>query len=385
MTLYEYEKKAPSIAMEGSELPAAAQHDTPDFSRREIKKLVQDLFAPKPLLYWADFLITLSIGYGFAAIYLMAPAFSLVQVTAGLLSGLALFRVGIFIHELVHREEPSMVAFHIIWNLLFGVPFLLHSLLYRSHLDHHHPRKFGTPAEGEYLPLGSSPTRETLLYLAQIPAVPLLAAFRFLILVPLSFLSPPSRRWVLESWSSYTINPYYRRVIPSTEPLGLWAILDLLCLLWLIVVIGLIVTGVIAWTTVGLIYGLTICTIALNWVRTMAAHRFLNTGGNMTYVEQIEDSVTIEGRSLLTLLLFPIGLRYHALHHLFPLMPYHAMGEAHRRLMQALPEDSPYKKAIFPGLCAALRELLRSARTAGKTGHNPVEMWRHPDTATYAR
>ena len=383
--MYDYKKKALSIALQGSESQAGAEQETPDFSRREVKKLVKDLFTPKPALYWADFVITVSIGYGFAAIYLMAPAFSLVQITAGLLSGLALFRVGIFIHELVHREEASMIGFHIAWNLIFGVPFLLHSLLYRSHLDHHHPRKFGTPAEGEYLPLGSSPIRETLLYLAQIPAVPLLAAFRFLVLVPLSFLYPSSRQWLLERWSSYTINPYYRRVIPSTEPQGLWVVLDLLCLLWLVVAIGLILKGFVPWTTVGLIYGLTICTIALNWIRTLAAHRFLNTGGNMTYVEQIEDSVTIEGRSLLTLLLFPIGLRYHALHHLFPLMPYHSMGEAHRRLMKALPEDSPYKKAIFPGLWAALRELLRGARIAGKAGHNPVEVWRNAETATYAR
>lgn len=383
--MYDSKKRVPSVALQGSESTAADEQETPAFSHREAKKLVQDLFTPKPLLYWADFLITVSIGYGFAAIYLMAPAFSVMQIVAFLVSGLALFRVGIFIHELVHREESSMRGFHIAWNLLFGVPFLLHSLLYRSHLDHHHPRKFGTPAEGEYLPLASAPVRETALYLAQIPAVPFLAAFRFLVLVPLSFLYPPSRRWLLEHWSSYTINPYYRRVIPPTEPHGLWTALDLLCLLWLVVVIGLLFKGFIPWTTVGMVYGLSISTIALNWVRTLAAHRFLNTGGNMTYVEQIEDSQTIEGRSLLTLLLFPIGLRYHALHHLFPLMPCHSMGEAHCRLMNALPEDSPYKKGIFPDLWAALRELLRGARIAGRAGHNPVQVWRHPGTATYAR
>jgi fatty acid desaturase len=383
--LYEYEKKTPAIAVEGSELSAASEQETPAFSHRAAKELVQDLFEPKPAVFWADFLVTVGIGYGFATLYIMAPAFSLIQIIAFLVSGLALFRAGIFIHEIVHREEDSMRGFRIAWNLLFGVPFLLHSLLYRSHLDHHHPRKFGTPAEGEYLPLGSSPIRETLLYFAQVPMVPLQAAFRFLVLVPLSFLCPPSRRWLLEHWSSYTINPYYRRVIPATEPLRLWAILDLLCLLWLVIVIGLLLKGFIPWTTVGLVYGLTICTIALNWIRTLAAHRFLNTGGNMTYVEQIEDSQTIEGRSLLTLLLFPIGLRFHALHHLFPLMPYHSMGEAHRRLMKALPQDSPYKKSIFPGIWAALRELLRGARLAGKTGQNPVRVWRDAETVTYAR
>jgi hypothetical protein len=37
---------------------------------------------------------------------------------------------------------------------------------------------------------------------------------------------------------------------------------------------------------------------------------------------------------------FPLGLRYHALHHLFPSLPYHALGTAHRRLIVALPPDS---------------------------------------------
>ena len=383
--MYEYEKKVPSISLEESQSPAAAQQEHPAFSRREIKKLVQDLFMPKPLLYWADFLITISIGYGFAAIYLTAPAFSLIQLSAGLVSGLALFRVGIFIHELVHREEPSMVGFHIAWNLIVGMPLLMHSFLYRNHLDHHHPRKFGTPADGEYLPLGSAPLRETALYFAQVPILPIMAAFRFLILVPLSFLNPRWRRWLLECRSSYAIDPYYRRTIPSAERLDLWAALDLLGFFWVAGSLALILSGVIAWTTIGLLYCLAIWTIGLNWVRTLAAHRFMNEGGNMTYEEQVEDSLTIGGHSLLSYLLFPIGLRYHALHHLFPLMPYHSMGEAHRRLMKELPADSVYRKTIVPGFVAVLRDLLRHASQAGKAGRNPMEGWRHPETATYAR
>lgn len=383
--MYEYEKQVPSISLEEPKSPAAAQQEHPAFSRREIKKLVQDLFTPKPWLYWADFLITVSIGYGFAAIYLTAPAFSLVQIAAGLVSGLALFRVGIFIHELVHREEPSMIGFHIAWNLVVGIPLLMHSFLYRNHLDHHHPRKFGTPFDGEYLPLGSAPIRETALYFAQVPILPIMAAFRFLILVPLSLLNPRWRRWLLECRSSYAIDPYYRRTIPSTERLDLWAALDLLGFFWVAGSLALIVSGVITWTTIGLLYCLAIWTIGLNWVRTLAAHRFMNEGSNMTYEEQVGDSLTIGGHSLLSYLLFPIGLRYHALHHLFPLMPYHSMGEAHRRLMKELPADSVYRKTIVPGFVAVLCDLLRHASQAGKAGHNPMDVWRHPETATYAR
>src|SRR5574337_2030467 len=105
----------------------------------------------------------------------------------------------------------------------------------------------------------------------------------------------------------------------------------------------------------------------------------------MTYEEQVEDSLTIGECSLLTLILFPVGLRYHTLHHAFPLMPYHSMGEAHRRLMEGLPEDSVYRTTIVPSYWAAVSELLRGARAAGEAGQNPVEVWRHPATASYAR
>lgn len=278
-----------------------------------------------------------------------------------------------------------MAGFRLAWNLIIGVPLLMHSLLYRNHLDHHHPRKFGTPADGEYLPLGSAPIQATLLYLAQVLTLPFLTIFRFLVLVPLSLLHPRLRRWVLERWSSYIINPYYRRVIPPTEPLGSWAVWDLLELLWVVGLLMLLVTGVIPWTMLGRLYCLVVWTISLNYIRNLTAHRYVNRGGRMTYEEQVEDSLTIGERSLLTLILFPVGLRYHTLHHAFPLMPYHCMAEAHRRLMEGLPEDSIYRRTIVPSYWAAVRELLRGARMAGKAGHNPMQVWRSSATATAPR
>jgi fatty acid desaturase len=132
---------------------------------------------------------------------------------------------------------------------------------------------------------------------------------------------------------------------------------------------------------VGRLYWLVVWTIGLNYIRNLAAHRYVNRGSRMTYQEQVADSLTIGERSLLTLVLFPVGLRYHTLHHAFPLMPYHSMGEAHRRLMEGLSEDSVYRRTIVPGYWAAVRELLRGARMAGKAGHNPMQAWRSPETA----
>ena len=96
----------------------------------------------------------------------------------------------------------------------------------------------------------------------------------------------------------------------------------------------------------------------------------------MTFAEQVEESVNIVRNSLVTLLLFPVGLRYHGLHHLFPSLPYHALGEAHRRLMNALPENSPYRRTCCPGFFTALRDLLRGARLAAKRGDDPMQLWR---------
>lgn len=72
----------------------------------------------------------------------------------------------------------------------------------------------------------------------------------------------------------------------------------------------------------------------------------------MTFAEQIVDSNNIAGHPLLTELLFPIGLRYHCTHHLFPNLPYHALGIAHRRLLAQLPEDSPYRGTMRGGFQA---------------------------------
>src|SRR5262245_66015249 len=114
----------------------ATQPASRTFSLRETKELIQDLFVPKPLLYWTDFLITVSVAYGFAAIYIMAPPFSLIQVTAFLLSGAALFRLGTFIYEIVHMSARTMIGFLVAWHVSCVFSLLIHSLLYYLYLDH---------------------------------------------------------------------------------------------------------------------------------------------------------------------------------------------------------------------------------------------------------
>jgi fatty acid desaturase len=106
--------------------------------------------------------------------------------------------------------------------------------------------------------------------------------------------------------------------------------------------------------------------LTLNGLRTLGAHRYTNTGGEVTFLDQLLDSVNYPNRPFISALWAPVGLRFHALHHLFPSMPYHNLAQAHRRLMAELPADSPYRQTESPGLAMSLVQLWRTSRAAGR-------------------
>ena len=62
----------------------------------------------------------------------------------------------------------------------------------------------------------------------------------------------------------------------------------------------------------------------LNQVRTLVAHLWENDGEPMSVTAQYLDSVNVPPPATLPALWAPVGLRYHALHHLLPGVPYHA-------------------------------------------------------------
>jgi fatty acid desaturase len=105
--------------------------------------------------------------------------------------------------------------------------------------------------------------------------------------------------------------------------------------------------------------------LIINSLRTLGAHRWIGNGEEMTFVQQLLDSVNYPERPLTGSLWAPVGLRYHALHHIFPTMPYHALATAHRRLMRDLPVDSPYRKTEASSLGGVLWLLWKRARTTG--------------------
>jgi fatty acid desaturase len=101
--------------------------------------------------------------------------------------------------------------------------------------------------------------------------------------------------------------------------------------------------------------------LVVNQIRTLAAHGYQNRGEPMDARQQLLDSITLGGPQLQPLLIAPVGLRFHALHHVLPSLPYHNLGAVHRRLLRALPHDAVYRQTESAGLQDTLQTLWERA------------------------
>ena len=332
------------------------------FSIPQARDILRDQFQHRASIYWADFLVSVTIGYAAAMVYLNAPLGSPQQIVCFLIAGFALFRVGSFIHEIVHFSGRNLRTFRVAWNLIAGVPMLTPSFFYGNHIDHHSSRHYGTGQDGEYLPLGSGTWHEIAGFFTQVVFLPIAVFARFLF-TPISFLHPRLRQWTLEHASSFVINLRYRRRIPPNAPRRWWALMDVLCSIRAWTAVIAVAGGMVPFHRLFLLYGLGLMALGLNYVRNLVAHRYRSTGHPMSHQDQLADSINIEGGAVFTELFFPLGLRYHALHHLFPSLPYHNLGKAHRQLLAQLPSGSLYHQTVCPGYWTAVGELIRSTRT----------------------
>lgn len=330
-----------------------------------LRRALADLFVPKPILYWLDFTASAACFYaGFAAAAVLPPAHPLTWL-AGLVSVLGLYRAIIFIHELAHLPPGSIPRFRMFWHLACGIPLLAPAFLYGSHVDHHRRPVYGTRQDGEYLPWGTPGHRLSIVAfvmtsLAALPA----AILRFGLLAPLSWLSPRVCRWVAVNASSLIVHPQYRRSPPSAAEARTWRLREASVFAYLAVIAAGLATQRIPFAWLGQLYATLSGVMLLNALRTLAAHRYRSAGRPLTATEQLLDSINYPEPSWLNPLWAPVGLRFHAVHHLFAGIPYHNLGAAHARIIALVPPDSPYHRCTGSSLFASLRELWRAARAA---------------------
>ena len=107
---------------------------------REMSEIVGRDLKPRPAVYWSDLLVSTAVAYAATAGFLWAPQLGLsavAQAGLGVVAGLALFRLGTFIHEIQHLRRGELARFKTVWNLAYGIPFLMPSFMYANHSDHH--------------------------------------------------------------------------------------------------------------------------------------------------------------------------------------------------------------------------------------------------------
>jgi len=336
------------------------------FSLGQSRRIIRDLFKPSAAIYWTDFLLSYGVGLACYAAVRRLPLFSAAQIACFVVSSLLFYRTAMFIHELVHLPKDSFKLFRLVWNLLCGIPFLVPSFVYYTHVDHHRRAHYGTKRDGEYLALGHGPPRNILLFILAGLVIPPLAVLRFFILTPLTWLSPSLRRWAHQRASSLIVDPTYIRPLPTKRTLRIIRWQEVGCFLWCLGIAVVPPVFLDRWPIPFLIhaYLTAVVIVTLNGLRTLGAHRWTNEGGQMNFIEQLLDTANYPHRAPISELWGPVGTRYHALHHLFPSLPYHALGAAHRRLMAELPADSPYRRTEESSLTAALLDLWRRAQGA---------------------
>ena len=355
-------------------LPARTEAPPKRAIDEAIRAIPLEWFKASPAIYWGDMLVSAAIGWTALVLGIVTSGWTRAAWLA--IAVFALYHAVLFIHEITHRAQRDVPGFKFVWNAVVGVPLLVPSFTYEGvHTDHHRQRCYGTDADPEYVPFGRRSPVSLATYVIGSLFAPFIFAIRFGVIAPLGWIVPPVGRVVAERLSSLVINHRYVRraaigVAGRAQEIGAFAVCWTAAVLWW--------QGVLPATALWCYVLVSAVASGINAARTLAAHRYDNDHDELSMNEQLLDSCTISPSTLpsrlaarasnaFRLLVAPVGLRYHALHHWIPSLPYHNLGRAHRLLVAALTPDAPYGKTIERGFTPVLRDLLQRSRSSSSS------------------
>ena len=329
----------------------------------EIRRQYGSAFRAKPVIYWGDMLVSAGVGWAAFAASVMSEFGSLEAFGYLGVAIVAHLRSVLFIHEIAHMKSDVLPGFEIGWHIAVGAPLQVPSLMYvGSHHEHHKRNGFGTQDDPEYAPIAGYSRLKLAIFVLSVAFVPLVLPLRWGVLAPLSYVFPRLRKLTVERLSTLGINPDYRRPMPKGRQAERWKNQELALGVVFWIAVGAYFAGLIGlqfWLTwVGTTSGI----LLINQVRTLAAHRYENDGSECDSADQLLDSINLRGVPVLTSLIAPVGLRFHALHHLLPAVPYHSLGALHWRLRRELPLEATYHQTEVAGVWVTVRELWTRAQ-----------------------
>lgn len=361
MTFQQSIDSAP-LPLEAASAPRRAAIAEDKAMLRAARDLTKDLERARSDIYWPDMLGSAFVGYAAlaGAIVLTSP---LAVALCAMIAILALYRALLFIHELTHIHRDALPGFRTAWNVLVGIPMLTPSFMYEGvHTLHHKRTQYGTVEDPEYLPLALMKPWSLPLFVVIALLAPAALLLRFAVLVPLGAILPPVRKLVWERASSLSINPLFRRRPPEGEMSRrvFWQEAGGMLWAWTL----LASTQWIGWRPLLVALAIFSIVAVLNQLRTLVAHLWENEGEAMSVTAQFLDSVNVPPPGWIAEIWAPVGLRYHALHHLMPSMPYHSLPECHRRLVKELGGESTYHGANHPGMWHLVARIAKSTMGA---------------------
>lgn len=342
--------------------PTAARHrvhaDIPDDKAmlRAAAELTRDINTARAEIYWPDMICSALLGYAAlaGAILLETPWMAW---TSAVVAVFALYRALLFIHEISHLHRDALPGFRTAWNLLVGIPMLTPSLMYEQvHTLHHARTKYGTVEDPEYMPLATMTPWSLPVFVLVAALAPVALIVRWGILTPLGMIIPAIRRLTWERFSALSINPQFRRKAADEKTRNWFLFQEIGASVW---AIFLITTPFwLGWRPLLIAMAVTAAVAVFNQLRTLVAHLWENEGEAMTVTAQYLDSVNVP--RFIAGIWAPVGLRYHAVHHLIPSMPYHSLHEAHKRISAHLGEGSTFAEASHTGMWPLVGRIARS-------------------------
>src|SRR5205823_5252548 len=121
--------------------------------------------------------------------------------------------------------------------------------------------------------------------------IPVLAIVRFLILAPASWVSPRLRTYVQQRASSMVMDPNYIRPLPTKKTLRIFRVQEVACFLFTLGAAFLFIRGRLPLSLLLQAYLTSVVILYVNHIRTLGAHRYTGDRDEVTFIEQLLDSV----------------------------------------------------------------------------------------------